>query len=70
MIRKITRVIDHSMSGVKSGDKDISIVIFEDDPSVHFACVMQISPYWTHDDDNLLKGLFYTEFNHFKTAHT
>ncbi len=64
MVRKITRVIDHSMSGVLSGDNDVSVVIFDDDPSVHFACVMQIPPRWTDDGENLLKGLCLTGFNY------
>ena len=62
MIRKVTEIINHSMSGRKSGDNDISIVVFEDDPSLHFACLMQISPRWTDNGDSLLKGLFRTEF--------
>ena len=53
------------MSGRKSGDNDISVILFEDDPSLHFACLMQTAPRWTDNGDSLLNGSFYTEFVYF-----
>lgn len=65
MIRKVTEIINHAMSGRKSGDYDISVVLFEDGPSLHFACLMQTAPRWEDNGDSLLKGLFYREFVYF-----
>ncbi|XP_028392464.1 uncharacterized protein LOC114517021 [Dendronephthya gigantea] len=61
LIRKVKKIVNHPLSGVKSGDNDISIVVFEDDgfllgPSVNFACVSRIpTARWTGGDYNFLK---------------
>ena len=52
---RIRQIINHPLSGIKSGDKDVSIVVFEDDPSAHYACLMQTLPLWTDNSDNFLK---------------